>query len=89
MVPRDRPGGRKGFEAKSQRERWSPEPGHLVGGELGDEGGQARREGPRRTETERLQRQREGEAAVTRTAWRESVLAKRLLEHAGAATKRR
>ena len=29
----------QGFEAESRRERWSPEPGHLMGGELGDEGG--------------------------------------------------
>ncbi len=34
-------GGRKGFEAKNRRERRSPEPGHLMGGELGDEGGKA------------------------------------------------
>jgi len=40
--PRAGQGGRKGFEAESRRERWSPEPGHLAGGALGDDGGQAR-----------------------------------------------
>jgi hypothetical protein len=47
----------------------APNPGTSMGGKLGDEGGQARPEGSRRTETERLQEQREGEAAPTRTAW--------------------
>jgi hypothetical protein len=32
------PGGARGFQAESRRERWSPEPGHLMGGALGDEG---------------------------------------------------
>jgi hypothetical protein len=87
VVPRDRQGGRKGFEAESRRERWSPEPGHLMGGELGDEGGQARPEGSRRTELERQQRQRQGEAARTRTAWRDAIPAGRLPEQTGAAGK--
>src|SRR6266508_5516060 len=33
------PEGARGYEAESRRERWSPEPGHLMGGALGDEGG--------------------------------------------------
>jgi hypothetical protein len=87
VVPRDRQSGRNGFEAESRRERWSPEPGRLMGGELGDEGGQARPDGSRRTETERLQRQREGETARTRTARRDAIPAERLPEHAGAASR--
>jgi hypothetical protein len=55
-IPRDRHGGRKGFEAKSRRERRSPEPGHLMGGELGDEGGKAH---DRRLEATKTERQAE------------------------------
>ena len=40
-----------------------------------------------RTETDRLQKQREGEAARTRTAWRDAIPAERLPKHAGAASK--
>jgi hypothetical protein len=36
---------------------WSPEPGHLMGGALGDEGGPARPESSRRTEAECLWRE--------------------------------
>jgi hypothetical protein len=42
VVPRDRQVGRRGFEAESRRERWSPEPRPLMGGALGDDGGEAR-----------------------------------------------
>jgi hypothetical protein len=58
-----------------------------MGGELGDEGGEARPEGWRRTKTERRVRQRKGETARTRTAWRDAIPAERLPEHASAASK--
>ena len=53
----------QGLRGREPTERWSPEPGHLMGGELGDEGDHARQEDSRQTETERQQRQREGETA--------------------------
>ncbi len=87
LVPRDRQGGRKGFEADSRRERWSPEPGHLMGGELGDGGGPGRPEGSRRRRPSACR----GSARVRRRErgrlWWEVIPAGRLPEHAGAASR--
>jgi hypothetical protein len=67
VVPHDRQYGRKGFEAESRRERWSPEPGHLM--EASSEMKEANaRPGLAADGGERVQEQREGEAAPTRTA---------------------
>ena len=56
-------GGRMGFEAKSRRERRSPEPGHLMGGEPGDEGGKAH---DRRLEADEDRAPARGSARVRR-----------------------
>ncbi len=70
VVLRDRHCEPKGFEAENRREGWSPEPGHLLGGELGGEGGQGLdRKARGRRKPQRQQRQRGGQAARRRTAW--------------------
>ncbi len=46
-------------------------------------------EGPRPTETKRLQRRGEAEAARTQSVWRDAIPAERLPEHASAASTRR
>jgi hypothetical protein len=65
-----RPAGRaQGFEVESRRERRSPEPGHLTGGALGDEGGHGASRRPRRTKAKRPRRTvAQGAAAGSRTA---------------------
>jgi hypothetical protein len=75
--PRDRVGRAEGLNAKSRWERRSPEPEHLVGGELGDHGGGARPERSRRRWT-RTRVEQDRQRVTRRDRWTVSAGATRI-----------
>jgi hypothetical protein len=67
-IRRDRVARAEGLNAKSRWERRSPEPEHLVGGELGDHGGGARPERSRRRWT-RTRVEQDRQRVTRRDRW--------------------
>lgn len=76
----------RGHKAESRRERWSPEPGHLMRGALGDDG-RRRATGPEADGGQAPAKDgRPGAVCETADGSRAPIPNRRLPEHAGTAS---